>query len=320
MSSTAFSFDGAFIRNLGLVNEREQALLKNTCVALPGLGGVGGAHLQALARMGVSSFRLADPDSFEVVNFNRQLGATLETVGRGKAEVMAEIALAINPQARIATFPEGITAKNIDSFLQGVDVVVDGIEFFCIETRRMLYRECRQRRIPIVNAGPIGYGAAVLVFIPGELSFEEYFQIDDSMTRAEQLLAMALGMSTGMIGDVDPARVDVENEKGPALASACMLCAAAAATEVLKLVCKRGRPCAVYYDPYRGRTRRLRPRPSLTASLRGRLLRWLSFRKFPAFAAMHERELAARKAAIAPLPQPSAFCAKNGALGQGGRG
>src|SRR5260221_4226076 len=108
-NSTAFNFSNAFARNLGLVNEREQALLKNTCVALPGLGGVGGAHLQALVRMGVSSFRLADPDAFEVVNFNRQLGATLETVGRGKAEVMAEMAHAINPQAQIPTFPEGIT-------------------------------------------------------------------------------------------------------------------------------------------------------------------------------------------------------------------
>src|SRR5262249_27305366 len=86
--------------------------------------------------------------------------------------------------------------------------------------------------------------------------------------------------------------------KGPALASACMLCAAAAATEVLKLVCARGRvtaaPHGKYIDLYRGKTVNLRPRPSLTNSLRGRALRWLAFRRFPTCEAMHQRELRQR--------------------------
>ena len=304
-----FVYDQAFARNLGLVNEAEQTRLKNTCIALPGLGGVGGAHLQALARLGVGSFRLADPDTYEVVNFNRQMGATMDTVGRSKAEVMAEAVHAINPEASVATFPDGITPENIGSFLRDVDVVVDGIEFFCVEARRLLYRECRKRNIPVVNAGPIGYGAAVLVFMPDAMSLEEFFNIDDTMTRAEQLLAFALGLAPGLVSDVDPARVDIAGEKGPALASACMLCAATAATEVLKLVCGRGQPSeapfGTYYDPYRCRTVRLRQRPALTGSLRGRVLRWLMFRKFPAFKIMHERELQARQSRVAPRMQPT---------------
>src|SRR6185295_14115220 len=96
MKST-FSYDQAFTRNLGLVSPREQERLRRTCVALPGLGGVGGAHLQALARMGIGAFHLADPDTFEVANFNRQLGASMATVGRSKAEVMAETVSQINP-------------------------------------------------------------------------------------------------------------------------------------------------------------------------------------------------------------------------------
>ena len=298
VSTSQFDYGRAFARNLGLVDEGEQTCLRKTCIALAGLGGVGGAHLQTLARMGIGAFRLADPDTYEVVNFNRQLGATMGSVGKRKTFVMSEMAHEINPEANVTVFPEGITRQNIDAFLSGADIVVDGIEFFCIDTRRMLYRACRERDIPVVNAGPIGYGAAVLVFMPGCMSFDEYFRIDDSMTRAEQLLAMALGLAPGLGSDIDPSRVDVENQKGPALASACMLCAAAAATEVLKLVCKRGRPCAApggnYYDLYRGRTCRLRPRPSLTATLCGRVLRWLAFRKCPAFRRMHEREIASR--------------------------
>jgi tRNA A37 threonylcarbamoyladenosine dehydratase len=85
-----FHYEVAFSRNLGLLSESEQARLRQCCVALPGLGGVGGAHLQALARLGVGAFHMADLDIFEVVNFNRQLGATLPTVGSRKVDVSAE--------------------------------------------------------------------------------------------------------------------------------------------------------------------------------------------------------------------------------------
>ena len=296
-----FHYEDAFSRNLGLLSESEQARLRNSCVALPGLGGVGGAHLQALARLGVGAFHLADLDIFEVVNFNRQLGATLPTVGSRKIDVSAETLRSINPETRIKVFPEGISTSNIDAFLQGVDVVVDGIEFFRIEVRRLLYGACRNRGIPVVNAGPIGYGAAVMVFTAKGMSFDEFFGLDDQMTRAEQLVAFNAGLTPGTRGDIDPTRVDVEAEKGPALVSACLLCAATAATEVLKLVCGRGRPAiaphGLYYDPYRGRILRLRPRPSLTRSLRGRILRRIVFRRFPALRLLHERELEGRRSA-----------------------
>lgn len=301
-SIASFDYERAFSRNIGLVTLKEQDRLKNACVALPGLGGVGGTHIQALARMGIESFRLADPDTFDVVNFNRQLGATLSTIGQNKAAVMADEAAQINPNAKIKTFPEGITRENIEAFLDGVDVVVDGLEFFRIEIRRMLHRTCREKNIPVVMAGPIGFGAAVFVFMPGSASFDEHFAIDDEMTRAEQLLAFALGLTPGMVSDVDPAYVDVAAEKGPALASACMLCAGTAATEVLKILCKRGKPLAaprgIYFDVFRGRSRVLRPRPSLRRTVRGRVLRWFAFRHFPDFRQMHDQELNARRSAV----------------------
>jgi molybdopterin/thiamine biosynthesis adenylyltransferase len=298
MATGTFDYNRAFARNLGLVSEDEQARLKGTCVALAGLGGVGGAHLQALARMGIGAFHLADPDTFDVVNFNRQLGATMDTVGRSKTTVLSEMAHAINPEAKVEEYPDGISKSNIDAFLKGVDVVIDGIEFFCLEARRLLFSACRERGIPVITAGPIGYGAAVLVFTPESASFEDFFGISEGMTRGEQLTAFALGLAPGLVGDVDPSRVDVDAQKGPALAPACMLCAAAAAMEALKLICGRGRsalaPRGIYYDPYRGKTVRLRPRPSLTRTLRGRVLRWLAFKRFPALRAMHEREILAR--------------------------
>ena len=141
-----FDYDRAFGRNLGLVSEAEQGRLRRTRVGLPGLGGVGGGHAEVLARLGIGAFHLADPDRFELANLNRQLGAALPTLGRAKAQVAEERIVSLNPQAQVRVFPQGIGPENLASFLEGVDVVVDGLEFFAIELRRMLYAECRCSR------------------------------------------------------------------------------------------------------------------------------------------------------------------------------
>lgn len=298
----SFEYQQAFSRNLGLVSETEQDRLRSARVAIPGLGGVGGGHLQTLARMGVCSFHLADPDTFEVVNINRQMGASTETVGRSKAEVMGETARRINPHCKVETFPEGINLGNIDAFLSGVDVVVDGLDFFALDARRLLYRACHSRGIPVVNAGPVGYGAALLVFLPDGPSFDDYFGLRKDMTRAEQLLAIGLGLVPTVNTDIDPSRMRLEAQQAPALASTCMLCSAAAATEVLKLLSGRGHLAAVphgtYIDLFRGRVMKLKRRPALRGTLRGRLIRWLAFRRCPAFQTLHENELAARALAV----------------------
>ncbi|MBE7461929.1 MAG: ThiF family adenylyltransferase [Planctomycetes bacterium] len=314
MSASPFVYETAFGRNLGLITESEQAKLAALRVGLPGLGGVGGAHLQALARLGVGAFSLADPDAFEVANFNRQLGASLQTLGRGKADVAVETAQGINPEADVRVFRECVTAANAAEFLDGVDVVVDGIEFFHMDDRRALYAACRARGIPVVNAGPVGYGAAVLVFTPDGPSFDRYFGLSDEMTKAEKLIAFGLGLAPGFGGGVDPRYVDLERSRGPALAPSCMLCAAAAGMEVLKLVTGRGRlasPGRGYYlDPLHGRTLPLRARPALRGTLRGRFLRWAAFRHFPAFRDLHERELAGRARASSAAVRENAACAR----------
>src|SRR5215467_3749695 len=112
-----FNYSDAFDRNIGWITESEQQLLRGKRIAIAGMGGVGGAHLLTLTRLGIGRFNLADFDSFEVHNFNRQVGANLSSVGRPKVDVMAEMASAINPELEIRRFPEGVTPANLDSFL-----------------------------------------------------------------------------------------------------------------------------------------------------------------------------------------------------------
>ena len=246
-----------YSRNRGLINKAEQAALSRHRAAIPGLGGVGGIHVATLVRLGVGRFHLADLDTFEVVNFNRQFGATLETVGRPKVEVMAEWVRSVNPEAEVVSFPEGIHAGNIDAFLEGADIVIDGLDFFALDARRLLFREAARRGLYVITAGPIGFSCAMLVFDPNGLSFDDYFDIHDGMEELEQRLRFAVGLTprATQLAYLDLAHVDLRAGKGPSLALATDLCAGMATTEALRILLRRGRPrCAPHYvqfDPYR---------------------------------------------------------------------
>jgi molybdopterin/thiamine biosynthesis adenylyltransferase len=189
-------------------------------MAIAGMGGVGGIHLITLARLGIGAFHIADPDDFELVNFNRQYGATLRNLGQGKAEVMAEEARAVNPELRLRVFSEPITPENVDEFLDGVDVLIDGIDFFEIDARRLVFREARRRGIWAITAGPIGFSAAWLIFSPTGMSFDEYFDLNDTMDRADQLVAFLVGLTPRATQRtyMDLSRVDPRAGKGPSAA------------------------------------------------------------------------------------------------------
>ncbi len=167
-----FDYDIVFSRNIGWVTEREQAILRGKRVAIAGLGGVGGSHLLTLARLGVGTFHISDFDSFDLVNFNRQAGATMSHLGRSKVDVLAEMALDINPEMEIRRFPEGVKEDNVDEFLDGVDLYVDGLDFFAVAARRMVFAECAERSIPSTTAAPLGMGVSALNFVPGKTTFE----------------------------------------------------------------------------------------------------------------------------------------------------
>jgi len=150
-----FSYAEAFTRNIGWVTETEQHALCAKRVAIAGLGGVGGAHLLTLTRLGIGHFNVADFDHFELHNFNRQVGANIHSVGRAKVDVMAEMALAINPGLDIRKFADGVNDGNVERFLDGVDLYVDGLDFFVLDERQRVFELCAARRIPAMTAAPL---------------------------------------------------------------------------------------------------------------------------------------------------------------------
>ena len=254
-----FSYDLAFDRNIGWVTEWEQQALRGKRVAIAGLGGVGGAHLVSLARLGIGAFHLADLDQFELANFNRQFGATMNTLGQPKAKAVEEMGLAINPELRIRRFDRGVTEQNLDQFLEGVDLFVDGLDFFVLDIRRKIFTRCGELGIPAVTAAPIGMGAGFVAFVPGGMSFEQYFRLE-GLAENEQYVRFLMGVAPRGLHRrylVDPSRVDLRGRRGPSTVAGCELCAAITAVAAIKLLLRRGdlkpAPYHHHFDAYRGK-------------------------------------------------------------------
>ncbi|MDB5888005.1 MAG: hypothetical protein JWM03_877 [Rhodocyclales bacterium] len=254
-----FDYEQAFSRNIGWVTRNEQARLRKVRVAIAGLGGVGGSHLLTLARLGIGNFTVADFDDFDIANFNRQAGAMVSTLRRPKSEVLVEMARDINPELDIRVFPQGVSAGNMNDFLRDVDIYVDGLDFFAFAARRNTFAACHDKGIPAVTAAPLGMGTAVLNFLPGKMSFEEYFCLEGH-DENEQAVRFMLGLSPAMLQRpylVDKSAVDFLARKGPSTINACQLCAGVAATEALKILLGRGpvhaAPHGFQFDAYRNK-------------------------------------------------------------------
>ena len=254
-----FDYDIAFSRNLGWVTRDEQRALRGKRVAIAGLGGVGGLHLLTLARLGVGRFHLAEFDRFDLANFNRQVGASMSSLGQPKLDVMIGLARDIDPELEIVPFAAGVSADNVGAFLDGVDVFVDGLDFFAFAARETVFRACHDRNIPAVTAAPLGMGAALVNFLPGGMTFDDYFGFPDC-AESEKPLRFLLGLAPAMLHRrylVDMSFVDLRAGRGPSTAMACHVCAGIAATEALKLLLGRGRvlaaPRSVHFDAYRNK-------------------------------------------------------------------
>ncbi|MEM2174734.1 MAG: ThiF family adenylyltransferase, partial [Candidatus Micrarchaeia archaeon] len=139
-----FSF---FEKNIGVLSLEEQNKLKNSKVAIIGLGGIGGIALEVLARTGIENFVICDKDKFEPSNFNRQILATLDFIGKSKVQAGLKRLKKINKNVKVKVFGK-MEKKNVMKIIDGVDVVVDGLDN--LRDRIILARACRKKKIPYV--------------------------------------------------------------------------------------------------------------------------------------------------------------------------
>jgi tRNA threonylcarbamoyladenosine dehydratase len=139
-------------RNQPSLSPHDQRALRAARILVAGCGSIGGATVVPLVRLGVERFVLCEPGDYELNNLNRQ-AADLRDIGRNKAEVQADRARAINPEAEILVEPAGVTDDNVDWLVGSTDVVIDGVDVTepaGIAAKRALHAEAwRQRRLVI---------------------------------------------------------------------------------------------------------------------------------------------------------------------------
>ena len=243
MKVQEFNYAEAFERNLGWLTPEEQKRLQKSRVAIAGMGGAGGAQAQALARLGVGGFKIADHDNFELSNFNRQMGATTETLGESKVKVLRKMILSVNPEAQVETFSARVSKENIDSFLKSVDLVIDGIDFFEQEAKLLLFQKSYELGLPAITACPLGFGASLITFSPRGMQAKDYFDLREGMSWSEQGLAIAFGLSPSplCLKYMNRKALDLEEKRTASVFPGLLLVGALTAAEAVKILTGKGR-------------------------------------------------------------------------------
>lgn len=168
----------AYDRNYGFWNEAEQDALSSSRVAIAGVGGDGYQLGLKLAMMGVQNFSIADPEVFELENSNRVLGATTNNIGRNKAESFQDMIYGIRPEAKVDIYTEGVTADNVESFMDGADLLIDESELRYLHIGTMLARTARKHLIPSLVVMNIAFSGVATSYHPAKgKTFEDMMGI-----------------------------------------------------------------------------------------------------------------------------------------------
>ncbi len=140
-----------FSRNELAIGKEGLELLKNSTVAVLGIGGVGSYAAEALARSGVGRLVLVDKDDVDITNVNRQVHALLSTVGQQKVELMRDRVKEINPDCEVIALKMFYTEETYEQFFSyDLDYVVDASDTIIYKIHIM--KECLNRNIKIISS------------------------------------------------------------------------------------------------------------------------------------------------------------------------
>ena len=139
-----------FERFESLVGSENINKLKNSTVAIFGIGGVGSYAVETIARSGIGKVILVDNDNYCDSNVNRQLYAISETIGKSKVQVAEKRIKQINPNAEVISYNLFFDENSIDDvFTNEIDYVIDAID--SIGSKILLIEECKKRKINIIS-------------------------------------------------------------------------------------------------------------------------------------------------------------------------
>lgn len=176
----SFAYNERVSPNIGILTLDEQEMLRGSCVGVAGCGAIGGHSASELAYWGIGALKLADFDVFEMSNANRQLFAAFSTIGKPKVQVVSSEVRDIAPEIELELYPDGITLRNVESFVSGCNAIIDSIDYEKPRASVAMNRTARSRGITVYLAQCVGFGASLFVFRhrPGETTYEELIGLD----------------------------------------------------------------------------------------------------------------------------------------------
>ncbi len=152
-------------RNIPALSPEEQELLAQKRVLVVGCGGLGGYVIEYLARMGVGEITVADGDTFEVSNLNRQILSSPSVIGCGKAQAAAERIRWIDPSLKVRAVDAFFDASNAEELVRGQDLVIDALDN--VPSRLLLEDTCAALGVTIVHGAIQGWSMQAAIVRPG---------------------------------------------------------------------------------------------------------------------------------------------------------
>ena len=134
-----------------VIGEEGISKLKDQTILIIGLGGVGGAALECVVRMGINNIIIVDNDVVDITNLNRQIISLHSNIGENKVDVAKERILDINSNCNVVTINKFIDSSNIlELFNYKLDYVIDCCD--TVSTKILLIKECLERKIKIISS------------------------------------------------------------------------------------------------------------------------------------------------------------------------
>lgn len=153
-----------------------QTKLKNLRVGIAGLGGMGSNLAEIMVRLGVGHIKIADPDTIEYSNINRQVIANQQSVGQKKAKASYTELRNIADDFELIVYENGITEDNAAEFVSDLDVVIDEIDVYPLQAHVWLHQAARKLNLPLYSGFIIGLGTHIYKFQGSEYTFEDFMQ------------------------------------------------------------------------------------------------------------------------------------------------
>lgn len=181
----------------------QQLMLKKATVLIVGAGGLGTPACLYLAASGVGKLIVADGDTVELSNLQRQVAYTLNDLKQNKAEAMANHLQQLNDDIDIEVLDEMVDDENLDCYLSEVDLILDCSDN--LATRYLLNKKCIDYKIPLISGAAIRFEGQLMVINPHQPHFSCYqcfYGTDKGEPSLNCSTAGVLGPILGVIGSM----------------------------------------------------------------------------------------------------------------------